>query len=132
MGSSQSTPAVETPTPTNIANAPESKQLPTKSDPTNAESTPATAKKESAKQTRTGIDLVNYRCRKKKATYDKCVSKWYNGRFLTGKSINQEEECGDLFDIYKQCYMKNLKKEFFDKGKKQVKEGSFLAEELDQ
>ena len=80
---------------------------------------------------RTGIDAVNHRCRKKKAAYDKCVSKWYNERFLQGKSINQEEECGELFEIHKQCYLKGIKREFFDKENKTPKEGSLLAEELD-
>ena len=80
---------------------------------------------------RTGIFAVNYRCRKKKAAYDKCVSKWYNQRFLQGKSINQEEECGELFEIQKQCYLKGIKREFFDKQNKTPKEGSLLAEELD-
>jgi carboxypeptidase C (cathepsin A) len=122
MGSNQSSttttaPSVETPTP-----------IVAKVD----NSTTTSETKESNTPKRTGIDLVNHKCRKKKASYDKCVSKWYNERFLTGKSINQEEECGELFDIYKQCYLKHLKREFFDKGGKKVKEGSLLAEELDE
>ena len=119
-GPSKSTP-VETPTP----KIDESTQQPP-IEPTEASST----KKEKVK--RTGIDLVNHKCRKKKAVYDKCFSQWYSDRFLTGKSINQEEECGEFFEAYRQCYMKKLKREFFDKGQKKVKEGSMLAEELDE
>ena len=82
------------------------------------------------KQKRVGIDAVNYKCRKTKSAYDKCASEWYNTQFLTGKSINQEEECGSLFESYRQCYLKGIKREYFDKGKKKPKEGSILAEEF--
>ena len=78
---------------------------------------------------RTGIDLVNHKCRRKKAAYDKCVSVFYREQFLAGKAVNQEEECGTLFDSYRQCYLKHLKREFFDKSDKKPKEGSILAEE---
>ena len=121
MGSSSSKTAVETPTAAKIDVQPQQEA---------ASSSEASLPRR--KEKRTGIDLVNHKCRKKKAAYDKCVSNWYREQFLVGKSINQEEECGELFDIYKQCYMKHLKREFFDKGHKQVKEGSILSEELDE
>ena len=77
-----------------------------------------------------GIDLVNYKCRKKKAAYSKCVSNFYSDKFLQGKALNQEDECGDLFETYRRCYLKAIKREFFDKGQKKPKEGSVLAEEF--
>lgn len=119
MGSDQSKPAVETPTPATLKIGGDSHSR--------AESTSSSQTK---REKRTGIDLVNHKCRKKKAAYDKCFSQWYRDKFLAAKSIDQEAECGELFDIYKQCYMKHLKREFFDKGQKKVKEGSFLSEEL--
>ena len=33
------------------------------------------------------MPLVHFKCRKKKRRYDKCVSKWYAGEFMTGKSL---------------------------------------------
>ena len=121
MGTSSSKTVVETPIPAKIDVQPQQEA-----------SSSSEASQPKNKEKRTGIDLVNHKCRKKKAAYDKCVSQWYREQFLVGKSINQEEECGDLFDIYKQCYMKHLKREFFDKGQKKVKEGSILSEELEE
>jgi len=125
MGSNQSAPT-SAPAPSSSIQ-PQNDALP--ADKTTAG---ATAKSKKEKPNLTGIDAVNYRCRKKKATYDKCVSNWYNERFLQGKSIDQEEECGVVFEIYRQCYLKGIKREFFDKGNKAPKEGSLLAEELDE
>jgi hypothetical protein len=127
MGSSQSTSTVDSPTNKNdpLGQVPTTTTVEiTKESSNNAD------KFKSKKQERSGIDAVNYKCRKKKAAYDNCVSEWYNERFLTGKSISQEEECGNLFETYRQCYLKGIKREFFDKGKKRPKEGSILAEEL--
>jgi Uncharacterised protein family (UPF0203) len=63
-----------------------------------------------------GMPLVNYVCRKKKNSYDKCVSHWYNTQFLqsTG-TLNQEEVCGDKFELYRTCILKGIKKEIWDK-----------------
>lgn len=90
-----------------------------------------TNEKKESSANRTGIHLVNYKCRKKKAKYSKCVSNFYDEKFLQGKALNQEEECGDLFETYRRCYLKGIKEEFFDKGRKKPKEGSVLAEEFD-
>jgi len=122
MGSGQSTPAAV---------------VPAVNDQTvNSNNTTPTAynkllsDKPKPKAKRTGIDQVNHKCRKKKAAYEKCVSTFYREQFLAGKGIKQEEECGELFDTYRQCYLKHLKREFFDKKDKKPKEGSVLAEEL--
>ncbi|CAB9499674.1 expressed unknown protein [Seminavis robusta] len=128
MGSQQSTPVAGTPT-VKISNGSESVPVASATD-SNVTTPPRQPR--ASKPKRTGIDAVNHKCRKKKAAYDKCFSEWYNERFLQLKSINQEEECGELFETYKQCYMKGMKREFFDKGQKKPKEGSLLAEELDE
>ena len=130
MGSSQSSPTVAatTPSPATTSDQP----VPSSTD-TAASTTAASASASavsSSKPKRTGIDLVNHKCRKKKAAYDKCVSVFYREQFLQGKGLKQEDECGALFDTYRQCYLKHLKREFFDKGDKKPKEGSILAEEL--
>jgi Uncharacterised protein family (UPF0203) len=78
-----------------------------------------------------GMPLVNYVCRKKKKSYDKCVSNWYNNDFLTGNgsSLNQEDVCGSKFELYRTCVLKGIKKEIWDKQNlPPPKEGSPLAE----
>ena len=76
-----------------------------------------------------GMDLVNYKCRRKKRRYDKCISNWYSKEFLTGKSMGQEEECGDKFEAYRTCVLRGIKIEVWDKeGLPPPKEGSPLAE----
>lgn len=77
----------------------------------------------------TGMALVNYKCKKRKKKYDKCASDWYNNQFMTGKSMNQEEICGDLFENYRTCILKGIRSEVWDKqGLPPPKEGSALAE----
>jgi hypothetical protein len=78
-----------------------------------------------------GMPLVHYVCRKKKKSYDKCVSDWYSNDFLTGNgsSLNQEEVCGTKFELYRTCVLKGIKKEIWDKHNlPPPKEGSPLAE----
>jgi hypothetical protein len=76
-----------------------------------------------------GMALVNYKCKKRKKKYDKCASDWYNKQFMTGKSMNQEEICGDLFENYRTCILKGIRVEVWDKqGLPPPKEGSALAE----
>jgi len=73
--------------------------------------------------------LVNYKCRRRKKKYDKCAGEWYQTQFMTGKSMNQEEVCGDLFESYRTCILKGIKVEVWDKqGLPPPKEGSPLAE----
>lgn len=62
-----------------------------------------------------GMKLVHYVCRKRKKIYDECVSNWYSNEFIVGKSINQEEECGDKFELYRTCILKGVKQEVWDK-----------------
>jgi hypothetical protein len=76
-----------------------------------------------------GMALVNYKCKKRKKKYDKCTKDWYNKQFITGKSMNQEETCGDLFENYRTCILKGIKLEVWDKqGLPPPLEGSPLSE----
>jgi Uncharacterised protein family (UPF0203) len=80
---------------------------------------------------RSGMDLVNYECRKNKRAYRKCVNTWYSKGFITGNtvSLNQEEACGDLFDTYRVCVLRGIRREFWDKeGLPPPNESSPLAE----
>jgi hypothetical protein len=75
-----------------------------------------------------GMDLVNHKCRRRKRVYDKCVAAHYKN-FLGGKSLDQEEACGEKYEAYRNCTLKGIKKEIWDKeGLPPPKEGSFLSE----
>ena len=73
-----------------------------------------------------GVDLVNYKCRRKEKAYKKCVSKNYN-EFLAGKSIDQEEVCGELFERYRRCYLKGMQKVVWGEDSPPPAKGSTLA-----
>jgi len=78
------------------------------------------------------MDLVNHVCRKKKAKYDRCVSRWYNREFVVGKSMDQEEACGAKFEAYRECVLKGIRRELWDDDKwGPPKDGSPLAEVID-
>ena len=108
MGSSQGKPLPE----------PDAKSVPAKSN-----------KKQRDEPALSGMALVEYKCRKKKRRYDKCVSEWYKRDFMGAKSMDQDEACGDVFELYRTCMLRGIKKEVWDKqGLPPPKEGSALAE----
>lgn len=79
-----------------------------------------TSKKETKKaktKDRSGMELVNYQCRKDKRAYNKCVDKWYTKGFMTGNtdSLNQEEACGELFETYRLCILRGIRSEYWEK-----------------
>jgi hypothetical protein len=77
----------------------------------------ASGKTHKPHQQRSGMDLVNHECRKGKRAYQKCVNTWYSKGFITGNtsSLNQEEACGDLFDDYRACVLRGIRREFWDR-----------------
>jgi Uncharacterised protein family (UPF0203) len=62
-----------------------------------------------------GMDLVNYKCRRKHKAYQTCITKWYKGEFLEAKSLDQDEVCGESFERYRKCVLKGIRKEIYDK-----------------
>lgn len=75
------------------------------------------------------MDLVNYNCRKKNKAYQKCIRKWYSTEFLPGKSVSQEDACGDKFEAYRECILTGVKQEIWEKkGLPPPKDGSLLAD----
>jgi Uncharacterised protein family (UPF0203) len=63
-----------------------------------------------------GMPLVHHVCRKRKATYDKCVRNWYSRQFITGQgTLSQEEVCGEKFERYRRCILKGIRKEVWEK-----------------
>ena len=79
-----------------------------------------------------GMSLVHHKCNKKKRIYDKCVSRWYTKEFMTGKSLNQEEICGDKFDAYRTCILKGIKREIWDKQNLPPPKAGSALDELDE
>jgi Uncharacterised protein family (UPF0203) len=76
-----------------------------------------------------GMDLVNYKCRRKHKAYKTCLSNWYKGEFLEAKSLDQDEVCGESFERYRKCVLKGIRKEIFDKqGKQRNRTKSRLVE----
>lgn len=76
----------------------------------------------------TGPQLVEWKCRRKKKAWSQCVGGFYS-RFSTGKVLEDEEpDCDELFDLYKQCYIRGMLKERERKGLTPPKEGTLLAD----
>jgi Uncharacterised protein family (UPF0203) len=87
----------------------------------------AAAAAEAATNGLTGMALVNHRCRKPERRYRRCVSDYYSREFVTGRSM--EQDCQDKFDAYRECVLRGIKSEIWDKqGLPPPKEGSPLAE----
>ena len=92
---------------------------------------PAQKKKSSPKDL-SGVRLVEYKCRRKKRTWSDCVGTFY-GRFSAGKVLEDEEaDCDDLFEKYRECYMKGMLKEREKKGLTPPKDGTMLAEFMEE
>ena len=129
MGSASSQPAAS------VEHSPASKTLQEIDDKASETTTSTRTKQEPTivvdpkEASLSGMALVQYKCRKRKKLYDRCVSRWYSREFLPGKSIQQDQACGDLFDQYRACVLKGIKKELWDKqGLPPPKEGSLLDE----
>jgi len=71
---------------------------------------------------------VDYECRKQKRSWSRCVSTHYEKKFLPGKSLEPEEDCDDLFDSFRDCYMRGMLKQRQEKGLAQPKKDSMLHE----
>mmetsp|Transcript_7975 Transcript_7975/g.11383 ORF Transcript_7975/g.11383 Transcript_7975/m.11383 type:complete len:131 (-) Transcript_7975:459-851(-) len=57
-----------------------------------------------------GFNLIQYNCRRKKAKYDKCSRKQHSS-FLAGRQPDDDEECDDLFEAYKECIFYGMKED---------------------
>ena len=80
-----------------------------------------------------GVKLVEYKCRKKKRAWSNCVGSWYDSRFLSGKALEEEQaDCDDLFEKFRECYMRNMLKEREKKGLPPPKGNTMLAECMEE
>jgi len=131
MGSSQSAPASNGDNAAGTVNEPATKSA------VNDEELQAREQRRKEKEASlSGIDLVNYKCRKKEKAYKSCVSEFYKGKFLAAKGDNddQEMQCGDLFEVYRRCYLKGVQKEVWEKkgAGYMPAEGSMLAKFVEE
>ena len=82
-----------------------------------------------------GPALVNHVCQPKKAAWEECVKGWYGKRFLTGTALEEEssvEDCDELFERYKKCYVRGMAKERKRQGYDPPKKGSLLDDYLQE
>ena len=79
-------------------------------------STPATSRKESS------YDLATRKCATARRHYDACY---------TAALSSKEENCGELFDVYKSCFLKWMSVDMKRRGV-QVSEGSMVGEFLEE
>mmetsp|Transcript_12225 Transcript_12225/g.35462 ORF Transcript_12225/g.35462 Transcript_12225/m.35462 type:complete len:140 (-) Transcript_12225:60-479(-) len=89
-------------------------------------------KKRSSPKGLSGAKLVEYRCRKHKRAWNKCISEFYNGKFLTGGSMEPDGDCDELFDNFRSCYMKGMLKEREKNGLPPPQDGSMLHEFIEE
>mmetsp|Transcript_6987 Transcript_6987/g.17065 ORF Transcript_6987/g.17065 Transcript_6987/m.17065 type:complete len:124 (+) Transcript_6987:210-581(+) len=115
MGSGQSTP-VGNPDHSATVSVP-----PTDGEPTK----PKTKKKRNKKS-------IDYQCRKQKRVWSQCVSDHYQKKFLPGKSLEPEEDCDDLFETFRECYMKGMLKQRQEKGMAPPAKDSVLYEFMEE
>lgn len=81
----------------------------------------------------TGYALVERKCRKKKRMYDICYQKKHSA-FIMGKKVedDEEEDCDDLFEAYKDCIFLGMLKDREKRNKPPPRPESALADFKEQ
>jgi hypothetical protein len=121
MGANQSTP------PSSVVNATSNdatiKETTTSSQSNNEKKIGSkTSKIKSAPKNESGYAKAERICRKKKRAYDACY---------TAALSSKEEDCEELFDTYRSCFLRVLTKDMEKRGVK-VNSGSMLGEYQDE
>ena len=76
----------------------------------------------SNKKNESGFQRAQRKCRKKKRAYDACY---------TAQLSNKEEDCADLFDAYRSCFMSAMSRDMEKRGV-QVNSNSMVGEFKDE
>lgn len=120
MGSSQSTPAVSTQTPSLAPQASNAEEIVT--------DVVADRGKPKSKQSKnlSGFARVQHKCRRKKRAYDACYSQLYGG-FLLAKETDSTG-CDEVFEDWRACILRGMKKDREKRGLPRPKKESILAE----
>jgi hypothetical protein len=131
MGASSSSPSLES---TSASSSSATAALPTKTDLGSNSASPRSesTKKKKIPPNLSGPALIEYRCRKKKKAFSTCVSSFYENKFLPGEKLEQEGDCDDLFEKYRECYMHGMLKGRQKNGLGSPKPGTLLAEFVEE
>lgn len=128
MGASSSSPSLES---TSASSRSTPAALNSASNKT-AISLSGSTKKKKVPPNLSGPALIEYRCRKKKRAFSVCVSSFYENKFLPGEKLEQEGDCDDLFEKYRECYMNGMLKGRQQKGLAPPKPNTLLAEFVEE
>ena len=60
------------------------------------------------------------------------MSSFYENKFLPGEKLEQEGDCDDLFEKYRECYMNGMLKGRQQKGLAPPKPNTLLAEFVEE
>ena len=125
MGSSQSTPSAAAPSSSDakitsniIDNNVDSTTAATSQSNTENNSNTTKIKRKPPPKNESGYARAERLCRKKKRIYDACY---------TAALSSKEEDCEELFDAYRLCFLKNMTKDMEKRGV-QVNSGSMVGE----
>ena len=124
MGSGQSTTAGNT-NPSSTASVPSLEHVQSDTDKKDGDLIEVEKKTKEKKKNKKSVD---YKCRKQKRSWNRCISDHYEKKFLPGKSLEPEEDCDDLFDSFRDCYMRGMLKQRQEKGMAPPKADSMLHE----
>ncbi len=124
MGSSQSTPSAAAPSSdvkitSDIANnTVDATTSQSNDNNTNSNTTKIKRKPAPLPKNESGYARAERLCRKKKRIYDACY---------TAALSSKEEDCEELFDSYRMCFLKNMTRDMEKRGV-QVSSGSMVGE----
>ena len=85
-------------------------------------SSPHTATAPESQPTESGYTLARRKCAKKQRLYDACY---------TAALSSKDEDCGELFEAYRTCFLKWMSKDMEKRGVK-VNGGSMVGEFLEE
>mmetsp|Transcript_11547 Transcript_11547/g.17503 ORF Transcript_11547/g.17503 Transcript_11547/m.17503 type:complete len:128 (+) Transcript_11547:197-580(+) len=120
MGSSQSHPTNDEVTEKIIS--PSSSSSPPPPPPTTTTTTTSKPKRTKPPKNESGYSRATRVCNKKKRAYDACY---------TAQLSSKEEDCDDLFETYRTCFLRVIAKDMEKRGVK-VSENSMIGEYKDE
>lgn len=93
-------------------------------------------KKKTIPQNLSGFALVEYKCRKKRARYDRCYRQKHSAFIVGSKLIDKdgdvdETPCDDLFEAYKDCMYKGMLRDRKQRGLSKAGSESALGDYYD-
>jgi hypothetical protein len=130
MGSNQSIPSQIDPIRYLEKSKVEASSQESREDQTQQENT---TKRKSPPSNLKGFQLIEYKCRKKKRAYNLCYQQKHSAFVVMGKenkkeAYNEQLDCDELFEMYKECIYKGMLKDRKERGVKEPTEQSALGD----